>query len=126
MNQKAKDIMIPQKRVKSVGPRKKIAAAKLLMSRNNVGGLPVVDRTKKVVGFITLRDIHIPPVSGNMEVRELMKKDVLTKEPETPISKLTQLMLETGIQRIPIVDDKDHLKGLITQTSVIKAFHNIL
>lgn len=123
---KAKEIMIPKNTVKTIKPNEKIATAKLRMSRNNIGGLPVVDGENKVIGFITLRDINIPTVSGKLHVNEIMTKEVLTKKPDTEVKEITEIMEKTGLQRIPIVNDEEKLIGLITQTSVIKAFNNII
>jgi CBS domain-containing protein len=39
----------------------------------------------------------------------------------TPLRWVVEQMIKTGIQRIPVVDDKSKLLGLVTQTSVIKA-----
>jgi CBS domain-containing protein len=97
-----------------------VAAAKLKMMRCNVGGLPVVD-DKKLVGIITHRDILL--VGGEalgLKVDDLMSKDPLVVEKNSPIMEVTDIMAEKGYQRIPVVEN-GNLVGLITQSSLIRA-----
>ncbi|PTD94602.1 inosine-5-monophosphate dehydrogenase [archaeon SCG-AAA382B04] len=123
---KAKDVMLGKNEVKSIRPNQKIATAKLVMSRNNIGGLPVIDENNELLGFLTLRDLHITPLSGGFEVKELMTKELVTAKPDTPIKEIAKEMIETGIQRIPIINNEGKLEGLITQTSIIKVVGNLL
>jgi len=120
----AVDVMIPCERVVRIGPEDHIAKARLVMSRNNVGGLPVTVGGR-VIGFITLRDITLSPAPPGFKVREIMSREVICREKDTPVREIADLMVETGIQRIPIVDEGD-LVGLVTQSSVIKAARDVL
>ncbi len=116
---KAKKVMISKEEVKTIKPNDRVATAELVMSRNNIGGLPVVDEEKKVIGFITLRDINIPSAKGNLLVREIMTKDIICKKPNSRIKEIAKEMQKTGIQRIPIINNEGKLLGLITQSSMI-------
>jgi CBS domain-containing protein len=114
----AQDIMIQEVHVTS--PTDLVAAAKLKMMRCNVGGLPVVDR-RKLVGIITHRDILLAGGEAlGLKVGDLMSKDPMVAEKETPIMDITRIMAEKGYQRIPVVEEGD-LVGLITQSSLIRA-----
>ncbi|OUJ19163.1 CBS domain containing protein [Methanonatronarchaeum thermophilum] len=121
---KAGDIMIPCSRVVCIGPDDHLAKARLVMSRNNVGGLPVTVEGR-IVGFITLRDITLCPAPPEFRVSEMMTRDVITKDVDTSVKELADIMVETGIQRIPIVSGGS-LVGLVTQSSVIKAARDVL
>ncbi len=114
----AEDIMIQDIYVTSRNDV--VAAAKLKMMRCNVGGLPVVDKGK-LVGIITHRDVLL---AGNealgLKVDDLMSKDLMVAERETPILEVTMIMADKGYQRIPVVDN-GILIGLITQSSLIRA-----
>jgi CBS domain-containing protein len=117
-NLKAQDIMIDEVYVTS--PLDLVAAAKLKMMRCNVGGLPVVD-DKKLVGIITHRDILLAGGEALvLKVEDLMSKDLLIAEIDTPIMDVTKIMADTGYQRIPVVEN-GNLMGLITQSSLIRA-----
>jgi CBS domain-containing protein len=118
----AKDIMIEDIYVTSRNDV--VAAAKLKMMRCNVGGLPVVDKGK-LVGIITHRDILL--VGGealSLKVDDLMSKDLMVAERETPIMEITKIMADKGYQRIPVVDT-GILIGLITQSSLIRTLAGI-
>ncbi|MBZ2165201.1 HPP family protein [Methanobacterium spitsbergense] len=118
----AKDIMIEDIFVTSRNDL--VAAAKLKMMRCNVGGLPVVDEGK-LVGMITHRDVLLAGGEALViKVEDLMSKDLMVAEKDTPIIDVTKIMADKGYQRIPVVDD-GNLIGLITQSSLIRALAGI-
>lgn len=115
----AEDIMIKDIHVASKNDL--VAAAKLKMMRCNVGGLPVVDKGL-LVGIITHRDVLLAGGEAlGLKVDDLMSKDMIFAKRNTPIMEVTKIMAETGYQRIPVVEN-GKLIGLITQSSIIKAF----
>ena len=97
------------------------------MLRYGVGALPVVEQDGTLIGILTLRDIDL----AGSDIRELLVKDLMTSElitrkEDALISDIVDIMLETGIQRIPIVDDENKLIGLVTQTTVIRSIRPLL
>ena len=118
----AEDIMIHDIHVTSRNDV--VAAEKLKMMRCNVGGLPVVDKGK-LVGIITHRDVLLAGGEAlGLKVDDLMSKDLMVAERETPIMDITKIMADKGYQRIPVVDN-GILIGLITQSSLIRALAGI-
>lgn len=118
-NLTAKNIMITKVHVTS--PTDLIAAAKLKMMRCNIGGLPVVDDSKRLVGIITHRDILLAGGEAlGLKVGDLMTKDLVVADVDTSIMDITKIMADKGYQRIPVVKKGD-LVGLITQSSLIRA-----
>lgn len=114
----AKDVMITE--VHTSYPDDIIAAAKLKMIRANIGGMPVV-KDGQLVGLITHRDILLAGSEAiNLKVKDLMSKNLVTVIEDTSIQKISEIMSKTGYQRIPVVKD-NVLKGLITQSCIIKA-----
>lgn len=100
----------------------KVALARLKMMRHGIGGLPVVDKKDIVVGMITLRDIDLAGTDvSNLPVEDLMTTNLVKGKVDTTTKEIVKSMIKTGIQRIPIVDEKGKLLGLITQTSIIKS-----
>jgi len=121
-NLHAKDIMISEVHVTT--PTDLVAAAKLKMMRCNVGGLPVVDK-KRLLGIITHRDILLAGGEAlGLKVNDLMSKDLMVVNRETPIKDITRIMADKGYQRIPVVED-GKLVGLITQSSLIRALADL-
>ena len=121
---KARDVMVTD--LITVSPDAKIAYADLLMTRHSIGGLPVVEGGK-LVGIITQRDImYARSYSvGNLEVRDLMSKEVITVEPETPLKEILRLMLDNKIERIPVVKD-GKLLGLVVHNKILKKVYEVL
>jgi CBS domain-containing protein len=121
---KAKDIMV--KNVVSISGESKVALARLKMLRHNVGALPVV-KDGRVIGMITLRDVDLAGNDvSNLPVGDLMSKDLVTCREDTPAKEIAELMIKTGIQRIPVVSNEGKLLGLVTQTCIIKAAREVL
>ena len=120
-----KDIMI--RIIRTIGPEEKIALARLKMLRYGVGALPVVKEDNSLVGMLTLRDISLAGMDiGNLSVNDLMTKDHLIMGTETTtLIEVADMMIKTGIQRIPIVDDEKKLLGLMTQSVLIRLFRDL-
>ena len=117
------------KEVRTITEDKKVALARLVMLRHNVGGLPVLDKGGKLVGIITQRDIDFAGLGiSDLRVADLMTSALIKGKETTTFREIVEWMVKTGIQRIPITDDDDRLVGLVTQTSVIRAIvkHGIL
>ncbi len=116
----AKDVMI--RNIYTIRPENRVALARLRMLRHGVGALPVIDRERTLVGIITLRDIDLAgQEAAALLVEDLMTSQLFTEGEETPIQAIAATMLQTGIQRIPIVDADRRLIGLVTQTTIIRA-----
>jgi len=99
----------------------KVALARLKMMRHGVGGLPVVDNKGTLLGMITQRDIDLAGSDVlQLSVEDLMSTKLFKGNEKTTLREIVELMVKTGIQRIPIVDEKGKLIGLVTQTSIIK------
>lgn len=115
----AKDIMI--KDVYTIKVGSKVALARLKMMRHGVGGLPVVDNKDILLGMITQRDIDLAGSDvSHLPVEDLMTTKLFKGNEKTTLKEIVELMVKTGIQRIPVVNHKGRLIGLVTQTSVIK------
>ena len=124
----ARDVMI--KDVHTISAEKKVAYARLIMLRHNIGALPVVDDKDALVGIITQRDIDLAGADvSDLLVSDLMTRSLVKANGTTPLRWIVERMIKTGIQRIPVIDEKSSkLLGLVTQTSVIKAalMYNLL
>lgn len=109
-----------------------------LMKQNRFRRLPVLHENQ-LVGIVTDRDLKeaSPSKATTLDVHELYYllaelhvKDIMTRNPVTVSSEDTvehaaQLMLENTISGLPVVDDKNHLVGILTQSDVFRAFMHI-
>ena len=116
----AKDVMI--RNIYTIHPNNRVALARLRMLRHGVGALPVIDKEKKLKGIVTLRDIDL---AGNeasaLLVEDLMTTSLITESEDASINEIAAMMLQTGIQRIPIITKDGKLIGLVTQSVVIRS-----
>lgn len=91
-----------------------LAEARNLMAKFKISGLPVVDSDNTLIGIITNRDVKY---QENLEVKveELMtKEDLITSDKSTTLEDAKEILLKNRIEKLPIVDEKFKLVGLIT------------
>ena len=119
----AQDVMITDIHINS--PEDLVAVAKLKMVRCNIGAVPIVG-DKKLVGLLTHRDVLLAGSEAlGLKVGDLMSKELSVVDKNTPIGEIAKIMANTGFQRIPVVEN-GNLIGLITQSTIIKAFADYL
>ena len=109
---------ITKKKVVTVRPDDTVVKAAKLMEEKNVGSVVVVEN-RKPVGILTDRDIAIRVVAKKADINSILVKDVMTKKIVTGrdnqrVAELAKVMHENGIRRVPIVDKKGTLSGIIT------------
>lgn len=121
---KAKDLMV--KDLITIGPDEKIALADLIMTRNSIGGLPVVENGK-LVGIITQRDIMLARnyEIGGLSARDLMSRDPITVTPEAGLKEILKIMIENKIERVPVTEN-GRLLGMIVHGRILKAVYDSL
>ncbi|MHA1129226.1 MAG: CBS domain-containing protein [Candidatus Helarchaeota archaeon] len=122
---KAKDIMIQE--LLTISPKEKVAAADLLMVRNSIGGLPVIE-DEKLVGILTQKDIMLSRFSisvGGLKVEDLMTRKPATITPETPLEDILNIMLTKKVERLPVIKD-DKLVGMVMHGQILKKIYELL
>lgn len=91
-----------------------LAEAKELMANYKISGLPVVDENNYLIGIITNRDVKYQE-NLDIKVEEIMTKDnLITSDKNTNLEKAKEILLKNRIEKLPIVDKKNKLVGLIT------------
>jgi CBS domain-containing protein len=121
---KAQDIMTSDP--VCVTPDTLINEAARLMKDRDVGMLPVVDEdgSAKLVGLITDRDITVRHVaaghtSKQCKVSEAMSKNATTCGPSADVSDVMRVMGSEQVRRIPVVDERSNLVGVISQADIV-------
>ena len=121
---KAQDIMSADP--VCVTPQTSMEEAARLMKDHNVGVLPVVteEGSRELVGVITDRDIAIRHVaeghaSPDRPVREAMSENVKMCRADTSVEDVMETMGREQIRRIPIVDERGSLVGMVSQADVV-------
>jgi len=101
-------------------PEKLIEDALDLMRKYRVSGIPVVNLSHKLVGILTNRDLRFQP-NLRLKVADLMTRENLVTAPVgTTLEKAEGILQKFKIEKLPVVDKKGKLKGLITYKDIMK------
>jgi IMP dehydrogenase len=99
-----------------------VGEAEDLMAKYRISGFPVVDDKNHLIGIVTNRDIRFHP-DKNASIETVMtKKNLITAPIQTSLDEAKAILLKNRIEKLPIIDDKGFLKGLITIKDIEKAF----
>jgi len=98
----------------------KVSDALDIMFEYKIGGIPVVDKNKILVGIVTNRDLRFER-NINRTIEEVMtKKNLVTTKESTDFEKAADILQEHRIEKLPVVDENYKLVGLITYKDIIK------
>ena len=81
-------------------------------------GFPVCER-RKVEGFVSARDLLLADVGE--PIWKVMATDLIVAHPEMKITDAARVILRSGIQKLPVVDDAGNLVGIISNADVIRS-----
>jgi IMP dehydrogenase len=101
-------------------PDRTIREAEALMSKFHISGIPVVDEKGILIGILTNRDLRFE-VNKDLLVSQLMTKENLITAPlGTTLEEAQKILHKYRIEKLPVVDKKGMIKGLITYKDIIK------
>ena len=96
-----------------------------LMRQEDAGSLPVTEnyQNKKLLGIITDRDIALKVVAEKRDARNTRAQEVMTRNPVTcradnDLQVALDAMTGNQVRRIPVVDEKNQVVGIISQSDV--------
>ncbi len=141
-----KDIMITS--VITVNTGDSVEKCAKLMQENDISGLPVIDNNGKVVGIVTEGDLirrasrikapgYLEILGGliylgspkkfvdelqramAVDAGQLMSRDIISIKPDDTVEKAATLMVEKGINRLPVLNDQDKLVGIISRRDIM-------
>ncbi len=101
-----------------IKPDQSVREAVSYMKEKEVSGLLVTDSNSKLVGILTRRDIMFESDSTKL-VKDVMTSDVVTAKPEISVSEAKKILQENRIEKLPLVDEKGLVKGLITSKDIM-------
>lgn len=97
-----------------------LADAFQIIKEYRIGGIPVIDSDRKLVGIITNRDLRFQKDMGRA-VRDVMTSENLITAPEgTTLPQAEEILQNYKIEKLPVVDDNYRLRGLITFKDIQK------
>ena len=97
--------------VVSISPDQNVEEATDIMHKKNISGLPVI-KDEKLSGIITKRDVTF--ATSSRFVKEVMTDNVIIAREDVSVEEAKKLMSENKIEKLPIVNKKGKLTGLIT------------
>ena len=105
----------------TLGPEKTVREAWSIIREREIGGIVIVDDRRRVLGLLTRRDITLED-DLERKVREVMtpSKDLITARKGVTLDHARRILHENKIEKLPLVDAKGNLAGLITSKDIMK------
>jgi CBS domain-containing protein/PII-like signaling protein len=146
-----REAMTPAQQVDTASPQTSLRELVELLLRKRRNAIPVVDQARRVVGIVTNRDLveraglplrlellralgspQDPVVSAHLmalhgegrTAASIMTPDVVTIDPDVPLTDAAQMMLERRLKRLPVVDANGHLLGMLSRFDVLMTVRN--
>ena len=141
---KVKEIM--ERNVTHISPEMSVQEALELLQKMQISGLPVIDNNNKLVGMFTEKEVlsailpsYIETVGRfvyqdnpkavkqkianfrNIEVKKLMRSQVVTIDEDTNLYEVARIMLTQKIRRIPVLNKEKAIVGIVSRGDIMKA-----
>jgi len=94
--------------------------AKNNMKKYKIGGIPIVSKTGKLVGIVTNRDLRFEKDNSKKLSEVMTSKNLITAKAGTSMSQAEEILQTHKIEKLPVVDSKGILIGLITFRDINK------
>ena len=112
----------------TIGPNASVGEAIELMKANSIRHLPVIDKGRRLIGFLTLADLKqglIPSMLGDVSLEDLIIKNPITVSPDDDIEFAAQLIYNHKIGGMPVVKN-GKLVGIVTATDMLRTFIDMM
>jgi CBS domain-containing protein len=114
--------------VKSCGTNDSLQRAAQIMWESDCGVVPVVDSEGRVVGIVTDRDICMSAYTQGLPLWQIPVSDAMAKHvhgvrEDDPLEAVEQLMRRVRVRRVPVLDAKAHLKGILSLNDLARHAH---
>ncbi len=143
-----KDIMVRE--VITIQKDASVEELSELLVKNKISGVPVIDSDGKLVGIATEgdliikdSDLHFPRYFKLLDsiiyleslnkfkkslkkflgtkVEDVMTAEIKTVKEETPVGEAANIMIKYNINRVPVLDSKDELVGIVARADIVKS-----
>jgi len=104
-----------------IEPEKTVADALNLMAEYKIGGIPVVNNEKKLVGIVTNRDLRFERDFNKPISFVMTKENLIVSKPGTTLEQASDILQQHKIEKLPVVNNEGKLLGLITYKDITKA-----
>jgi len=146
-NVKVREIM--ETNVVTIGPDATVRELAEILAKNNISGLPVVNKSGELLGVVTEGDViledaelHFPHYiqfldsiiylesvrkfeerlrkAVGVKVADIMSTDVLTVDPDMSVRQVATIMADNNVNRVPVMEN-DRLVGIVARTDIVRA-----
>lgn len=100
-----------------------VGDALALMKENHIGGIPVVDDDRILIGIVTNRDLRFQK-DMKRTIDEVMTKENLITTHNPDLQTASDILLQNKIEKLPVVDQDGRLVGLLTYKDITKVQRN--
>lgn len=115
----ASDIMT--RRVYTTSPQTSVQEVAQLLYRERISGVPVIDdQSGHLIGMITEADIIRHIDRDDLKVAEVMSRQLLVVDEDTPVSEIASLLAERHIKRVPVVQ-AGRVVGIVSRADIVQA-----
>ncbi len=105
----------------SIDPEATVAEADALMGEYKISGVPVVNEENRLIGIITNRDMRFITDMASIKVKEVMTHaPLVTAKEGITLEEAAKVLQEHKVEKLPIVDENQKLKGLVTIKDILK------
>ncbi len=94
--------------------------AKASMREHSIGGIPIVDKDRKLLGIVTNRDLRFEKNDDRPITEVMTSENLVTAVRGTTLTEAEDILQENKIEKLPVVDDDYNLVGLITFRDITK------
>jgi acetoin utilization protein AcuB len=113
----------------TVEPHATVSQARKLMQDHDIRHLPVIEHAR-LIGIVARSDLNWPSAAkvppDAMPVAEVMSGNVIAVTPRTTIENAASLMLANKIGALPVVDEEEHVVGILTAADILSVFLEVM
>lgn len=91
-----------------------------LMKENKIGGIPIIDNNRILVGILTNRDLRFEKKLSRPVSEVMTSNRLITAKEGTSLKEAEGILQEHKIEKLPVVDKNNKLIGLITYRDILK------
>jgi len=109
------DIMT--KKVITVSPTTSVKDLAKALTKYKISGMPVADKNGKLIGIVSRTDLV---AKSGAKVKDIMSKDTISVDEETPVEEIANLLTTHKINRVPVMRGKK-LVGIVSRADIVRA-----
>lgn len=105
----------------TISKEKLVIDALKLMETFKIGGIPVIDNERHLVGIVTNRDLRFERNMTRPIAEVMTSENLITTDVSTDLEKATEIFQNYKIEKLPVIDKNGKLIGLVTYKDITKA-----